>query len=108
MIRSSFINLHGFFVIAFRCEEDSLINVLSTGGKNKMIKKILLSVAAGVFLTAVFSVTPVAEAACQGFCADRHLEGGCVSDYAGCTIHYDSNDNPIDAECFYVGTCVLD
>ena len=73
-----------------------------------MIKKTLLSLAAGVLLTAVLSAAPVAEAACQGFCADRHISGGCISDYAGCTIHYDSNDNPIDAECFYVGTCYAD
>lgn len=73
-----------------------------------MLRKTFLSIAAGVLFTALLSAAPAVNAACQGFCADRHIANGCVSDYAGCTIHYDANDNPMDAECFYVNTCAME
>jgi len=50
----------------------------------------------------------VVEAACQGYCADKLLKNGCEHSYAGCTIHYDANDRPYDADCFYVGTCEME
>jgi hypothetical protein len=48
---------------------------------------------------------PVADAACQGYCADKKLQNGCELGYAGCTIYYDANDRPIDVDCFYTGAC---
>ena len=70
-----------------------------------MIKQILLSSVAGMLLTAVFLVTPTADAACQGYCADKKLSNGCELSYAGCTIDYDANDKPRNATCFYTGAC---
>jgi hypothetical protein len=72
-----------------------------------MIKKTLLSLAAGVLLTVLLSAAPVVEAACQGYCADRHLSGGCELGYAGCTIEYDEHDNPTDVTCYYSGACEM-
>ena len=70
-----------------------------------MIKRILLSSLAGVFLTALLMAAPIANAACQGYCADKKLQNGCELGYAGCTIYYDANDHPIDVDCFYTGAC---
>ena len=70
-----------------------------------MIKRILLSSLAGVFLTALLMATPIADAACQGYCADKKLQNGCELGYAGCTIYYDANDKPYDVDCFYTGAC---
>lgn len=70
-----------------------------------MIKQILLSSLAGVFVTVMFLLTPSAGAACQGYCSDKKLINGCELEYAGCTIHYDKNDKPYDVDCFYVGVC---
>lgn len=72
-----------------------------------MFKQLLLSCLAGVVLTVMALVTPSANAACQGYCADRHLSGGCELGYAGCTIYYDANDRPTDVDCFYTGSCQM-
>ena len=67
-----------------------------------MIKQMLLSSLAGIFVTAMFLVAPSsAEAACQGFCADVLLINGCQYPYAGCAIYYDANDNPYNVVCYY-------
>ena len=66
-----------------------------------MFKKMLLSSLAGIFATALFLVTPSAEAACFGFCADILLINGCQYPYAGCTVTYDQYGNPINATCYY-------
>ncbi len=73
-----------------------------------MIKQLLLSSFAGVFLTLLFLASPGVEAACQGYCADRHLSNGCELGYAGCTIYYDANDRPTDVDCFYTGACAME
>ena len=70
-----------------------------------MIKQLLFSCLAGVVFTIVALATPSANAACQGYCADKTLKNGCELPYAGCTIHYDANDRPIDVDCFYAGSC---
>jgi hypothetical protein len=70
-----------------------------------MVKRILLSSLAGVFLTTLVMAAPVADAACQGYCADRKLQNGCELGYAGCTIYYNGNDQPVDVDCFYTGAC---
>lgn len=70
-----------------------------------MLKQLLLSCLAGVILTAAVMVPPAVDAACQGYCADKHLENGCELPYAGCTIYYDANDRPMDVDCFYSGSC---
>ena len=54
-----------------------------------MLKQLLLSGLAGVVLTAIVMASPNASAACQGYCADKHLKNGCELGYAGCTIYYD-------------------
>lgn len=66
-----------------------------------MIRKMLLSSFAGVFLTTILMLTPSALAACQGYCADKLLINGCEYPYAGCTIHYDQNDRPYNVTCYY-------
>ena len=71
-----------------------------------MVKRILLSSLAGVFLTALLMAAPAAGAACQGYCADIKLQNGCELGFAGCTIHYDAKGRPMEAECFYTGACV--
>ena len=73
-----------------------------------MIKQLLLSCLAGVVLTAVALATPSANAACQGYCADKKLKNGCELGYAGCTIYYDENDRPTDVDCFYTGACEME
>ena len=70
-----------------------------------MIKQILLSSLAGAFVTMIFLATPNANAACQGYCADKLLRNGCESTYAGCNITYDANDKPQNVTCAYVGSC---
>jgi hypothetical protein len=70
-----------------------------------MIKQLLLSGVAGVVFTIVALGTPSANAACQGYCADKKLKDGCELGYAGCTIYYDANDKPYNADCFYTGAC---
>ena len=70
-----------------------------------MLKQLLLSCFAGVALTAAFLATPIVNAACQGYCADKKLKNGCELGYAGCTIYYDANDRPTDVDCFYTGAC---
>ena len=70
-----------------------------------MIKQIVLSSLAGVVVTLIFLTTPTANAACQGYCADKKLTNGCESTYAGCTISYDANDKPQSVTCAYVGSC---
>ena len=70
-----------------------------------MLKQLLLSGLAGVVLTAIVMASPNASAACQGYCADKHLKNGCELGYAGCTIYYDANDRPTDVDCFYTGAC---
>jgi hypothetical protein len=70
-----------------------------------MIKQILLSSVAGVFVTLVFLAPPNANAACQGYCADKKLVNGCEMTYSGCNISYDANDKPYSATCAYVGSC---
>lgn len=70
-----------------------------------MLKQLLLSSFAGVLITLMFAATPIAGAACQGYCADKKLVNGCELSYAGCTIYYDANDKPYNADCFYVGAC---
>jgi hypothetical protein len=42
-----------------------------------MVKQILLSSLAGVFVTLMFLLTPSAGAACQGYCSDKKLVNGC-------------------------------
>ena len=66
-----------------------------------MFKKMLLSSLAGIFATALFLATPIAEAACFGFCADILLDNGCQRAYTGCQVTYDANGNPLYATCFY-------
>lgn len=66
-----------------------------------MIRKMLFSSFAGVFLAAILVVTQTAEAACFGYCADKLLINGCEYPYAGCTIHYDQYDRPYNATCYY-------
>ena len=73
-----------------------------------MIKQILLSSFGGILVTVLLLATPSSQAACQGFCADKQLENGCQRSYAGCNINYDANDNPVNADCFYVGDCELE
>lgn len=73
-----------------------------------MIKQILLSSFGGVLVTVLLLATPTSQAACQGFCADRQLDNGCIRSYAGCNIYYDADDEPYDADCFYVGDCELE
>lgn len=69
-----------------------------------MIKQMLLSSLAGIFVTAMFLVAPSSvKAACQGFCADVLLINGCQYPYAGCAIYYDANDNPYNVVCYYSG-----
>lgn len=68
-----------------------------------MIRKSLLTMAAGVFLTALLSAAPAAMAACQGYCADRMMKNGCALSYAGCEMSYDEHDNLVNVDCFYVG-----
>ena len=70
-----------------------------------MLKQLLLSCLAGVVLTAIVMASPNVNAACQGYCADKHLKNGCELGYAGCTIYYDANDRPTDVDCFYTGAC---
>jgi hypothetical protein len=70
-----------------------------------MLKQLLLSCLAGVVFTIIALATPSTKAACQGYCADKHLKDGCELSYAGCIIDYDENDRPIDAVCFYAGSC---
>jgi hypothetical protein len=72
-----------------------------------MLKQLLLSCLAGVVFTIVAVATPSANAACQGYCADRYLKSGCELGYAGCTIYFDANDNPTDVDCYYTGSCQL-
>jgi len=66
-----------------------------------MFKKMLLSSLAGIFATALFLVTPSAEAACFGFCADILLVNGCQRAYTGCAVTYDANGNPQNVTCYY-------
>jgi hypothetical protein len=70
-----------------------------------MIKQVLASSLAGVVLTILLVATPSTNAACQGYCADKKLKDGCELGYAGCDISYDANDKPINATCFYTGSC---
>jgi hypothetical protein len=73
-----------------------------------MLKQLLLSCLAGVVFTIVALATPSANAACQGYCADKYLKNGCELGYAGCTIYYDANDKPTDVDCFYTGSCEME
>ena len=72
-----------------------------------MIRQILLSSLAGVFLTILLLATPKADAACQGYCAEKLLIDGCELGYAGCTIHYNAKDRPQEVVCYYTGVCDL-
>jgi len=69
----------------------------------EMIKQILLSSLAGAFVTVMFLATPNANAAYQGYCADKKLVNGCEATYAGCTISYNAQDKPVSADCSYTG-----
>jgi len=73
-----------------------------------MIKRTIFSLIAGILFGAFLLVTPTVKAACQGYCADHTVRGGCVSDFAGCTMYYDANGNLENVDCFYVNTCLLD
>jgi hypothetical protein len=73
-----------------------------------MIKRTLFPLVAGLIFGGILLVTPSAQAACQGYCADHHIKNGCVSDFAGCTMYYDGNGNLENVDCFYVGTCLPD
>ncbi|HJP95362.1 MAG TPA: hypothetical protein VJ875_25670 [Pyrinomonadaceae bacterium] len=74
-----------------------------------MIRRTIFSLVAGILFGASFLATPAVKAtACQGYCADHIVKGGCVSDFAGCTMYYDANGNLEDVDCFYVNTCLSD
>lgn len=68
-----------------------------------MIKQILLSSLAGVLVTIAFLATPTANAACQGYCADKSVKNGCELGFAGCAMYYDSTGKLLDVDCFYSG-----
>jgi len=70
-----------------------------------MLKRTLLSALGGVAFSAALLAVPSANAACQGYCADKTLKDGCESTYQGCTIQYDANDKPYHVDCFYTNSC---
>jgi len=72
-----------------------------------MIRRIFFSLVAGLFLGTSLLAMPVANAACQGYCADHTVKNGCLSDFAGCTMSYDANGNLDNVDCFFVNACPL-
>jgi len=72
-----------------------------------MIRRTIFSLAAGIFIGAFFLATPAVKAACQGWCADRTMKNGCLSEFAGCTMSYDANGNLDNVDCFFVNACPL-
>ena len=71
-----------------------------------MIRRTIFALVAGMLFGASLLAAPVANAACQGFCADHTVKNGCVSDFAGCTMYYDAGGKLENVDCFYVNTCV--
>jgi hypothetical protein len=72
-----------------------------------MIRRIIFSLVAGIFLGASLLATPAVKAACQGYCADHTMKNGCLSDFAGCMMSYDKNGQLDNVDCFFVNTCPL-
>ena len=71
-----------------------------------MIRRTIFSLVAGILFGASLPASPIANAACQGYCADHTVKNGCISDFAGCSMHYDAGGNLENVDCFYVNTCV--
>lgn len=70
-----------------------------------MIRRTIFSLVAGILFGVFLLSSPVANAACQGYCADHTVKNGCTSDYAGCTMSYDAHGNLDNVDCFYVNSC---
>lgn len=70
-----------------------------------MLRKSIFSLFGGAVFAALLSLGPSALAGCQGYCADRRVDGGT---YAGCTMYYDSNDQLTRVECAYTSVRVID
>ena len=72
-----------------------------------MIRRTIFSLVAGILFGASLLATPAVKAACQGWCADRTMKNGCLSEFAGCTMSYDAKGNLDNVDCYYVNTCPL-
>lgn len=70
-----------------------------------MLRKSLFSLFAGSAFAVMLAFSTSAMAGCQGYCADRTVDGG---SYAGCTMYYDSNDKLTKVECAYTSVRVID
>jgi hypothetical protein len=70
-----------------------------------MIRKSMFSLFSGTVFAALLAFGPSALAACDGYCADRRVDGGV---YAGCIKYYDGNDKLYDVKCAYTSSKVID
>jgi len=74
-----------------------------------MIKRILFSLFTGVLFGVLLAAAPEAnaqEGPCYGYCDATRLRNGCVSEFAGCAMHFDEFGNLDYVTCFFVNTCV--
>lgn len=74
-----------------------------------MTKRILFSLFTGILfgiLLAAATEVKAQEGPCDGYCFAHILKDGCVSDYAGCSLHFNANGMLDYVTCFYVNTCV--
>ena len=74
-----------------------------------MIKRILFSLFTGALFGIVLTAVPevkAQEGPCYGYCDALRLRNGCVSEFAGCAMHFDQYGNLEYVTCYYVNTCV--
>ena len=74
-----------------------------------MIKRILFSLFTGMLFGILLAAAPDVQAQdkpCFGYCEEKLLRNGCISDYAGCLLSFNEAGNLDHVTCFYVNTCV--
>jgi hypothetical protein len=73
-----------------------------------MLKQLLLSCLGGVVLTVAVMATPVVDAACQGYCADKKIKDGLEESFAGCTMYYNAQGQLTNVECAYTSVRIIE
>ena len=63
-----------------------------------MLRRYIFALFGGAAFTALLTISTSAMAGCQGYCADRRVDGGV---YAGCIMYYDQNDKLTNVGCYY-------
>lgn len=69
-----------------------------------MLRRYVFSLFGGVAFAALLTTSTSAMAGCQGYCADRRVDGGV---YAGCEMIYDEHDTLQDVKCFYTSSRIV-